>query len=67
MMATETGTVAAATVSVEVTAARNSRGRQQSTTSGSVVAKTAAAVATVAMVAADNSGTGGQDVCVAVR
>ncbi len=66
--------VAAGTVIVAVAAARNSRGRQQSTTIGSIVAKTAAAVAmaaataaTVAMAVADNSITDGQDASIAVR
>jgi hypothetical protein len=65
--------VAAATVTVAVAVAGNSRGWQQSTTFDSVLAKTAAAVATaaaaaatVAMVGADNSRIGGQDVFVAV-
>jgi hypothetical protein len=68
------GGVGGGAVTVAVVAAENSRGRQQSTTSGSVVAKTAAvvataaaAVATVAMAAADNSETGWQDISVAVR
>jgi hypothetical protein len=70
MTATETGAVADATVTVVVVTVQNSRGRQQSTTSGSIVAKTAApvamAAATVAMAVADKSGTGGQDVSVTV-
>jgi hypothetical protein len=74
MTTTEIGAVAVATVTVAVEAAGNSRGRKQSTTRGSVVAKTAAAVATaavaaaaVATAAADNSRTGGQDVSVALQ
>ncbi len=73
MTAVETGAVAGAAVTVAVAAVGNIRGRQQSTTRGSVVAKTvtavamaAAAMATVAMVAADNSRTGGQDISIAV-
>jgi hypothetical protein len=72
-MATEIGAVAVATVTVAVAAAGNSRGRQQSTTIGSIVAKTVVAVAmavaaaaTVATAAADNSRTGGQDISIAV-
>ncbi len=71
-MAMGTGVVAVATVTVAA-AARNNRGRQQSTTSGSIVAKTMAevvtvvgAVATVATVVADNSGTGEQDISIAI-
>ncbi len=45
MTAMETGAVAAATVTVAVAVAGNSWGRQQSTTSSSIVAKTAVAVA----------------------
>jgi hypothetical protein len=74
MTAMETGAVAAATVTVAVATAGNSRGRQQSTTSSSIVAKTVAAVATavaavatVASAVADNSGTGGQDISIAVQ
>jgi hypothetical protein len=74
MTAMETGAVVAVTVTLAVVAAGNIRGRQQSTTSGSVVAKTAAAVAmvvaavaTVAMAAAHNSRTEGQDISIAVQ
>jgi hypothetical protein len=72
MTAAVTRVVALGTVTVAVAAAGNSRGRQQSTMSGIVVAKTAAAVATtaaaaatVATAAAENIGTGRQDISLA--